>query len=62
MKIIKTAITDIKIIEPQIFGDERGFFMETFRDDWFKDNIADKLTNILVVISYLIELSFQNKL
>lgn len=41
MKIIETAIPDIKIIEPQIFGDERGFFMETFRDDWFKDNIAD---------------------
>ena len=41
MKIIDTAIADVKVIEPTIFGDERGFFMETFRDDWFREHIAD---------------------
>lgn len=30
MKIIDTKIADVKIIQPQIFGDERGFFLETF--------------------------------
>lgn len=31
----------MKIIEPKVFGDERGFFLETFRDGWFKENAAD---------------------
>ena len=30
MKIIQTTIPDVKIIEPQVFGDERGFFMESY--------------------------------
>lgn len=42
MKIIDTKIPDVKILEPQVFGDERGFFMETFRDEWFKQNVADR--------------------
>ena len=41
MKIINTLIPDVKIIEPKVFGDDRGFFTETFRDDWFRSNIAD---------------------
>jgi dTDP-4-dehydrorhamnose 3,5-epimerase len=41
MKVIDTAIADVKIIEPTVFGDERGFFMETFRDDWFCEHVAD---------------------
>ena len=41
MKIIETSIPDVKIIEPKVFGDERGFFLETFRDDWFKQHVAD---------------------
>lgn len=35
MKYIATRIPDVKIIEPTVFGDERGFFMETFRLDEF---------------------------
>lgn len=31
MKVIDTNITDVKIIEPQVFEDERGLFMETFQ-------------------------------
>ncbi|PXI00354.1 dTDP-4-dehydrorhamnose 3,5-epimerase [Klebsiella quasipneumoniae] len=30
MQIISTQIKDVKIILPKIFGDERGFFLETF--------------------------------
>ena len=41
MKVVKTDIPDVKIIEPRVFGDERGFFMETFRTDWFKEECAD---------------------
>lgn len=41
MNIISTEIEDVKILEPKVFGDERGFFMETFRTDWFKENIAN---------------------
>ena len=38
MKFIETSIPDVKIIKPQVFGDERGFFMETFRADEFNKN------------------------
>ena len=41
MQAISTAIPDVKIIEPKVFGDERGFFLETFRTDWFKKECAD---------------------
>jgi dTDP-4-dehydrorhamnose 3,5-epimerase len=41
VQVIETHIPDVKIIEPKVFGDERGFFMETFRDDWFKEHCAD---------------------
>ncbi|WP_416305729.1 dTDP-4-dehydrorhamnose 3,5-epimerase [Neptunicella sp. SCSIO 80796] len=41
MKLVDTHISDVKIIEPRIFGDERGFFLETFRDDWFRQHCAD---------------------
>ena len=42
MRVIDTKIPDVKLLEPQVFGDERGFFMETFRDEWFKENIANR--------------------
>ncbi|TMO51939.1 dTDP-4-dehydrorhamnose 3,5-epimerase [Pseudoalteromonas phenolica] len=41
MNIIETAIPDVKILEPKVFGDDRGFFMETFREEWFRENMAD---------------------
>lgn len=37
MKVIKTAIDDVLIFEPTVFGDERGFFMETFRESEFEE-------------------------
>ncbi|GHE89503.1 dTDP-4-dehydrorhamnose 3,5-epimerase [Thalassotalea profundi] len=42
MKVIATQIPDVKILEPKVFGDERGFFMETFRDDTFKTLCCDR--------------------
>ena len=41
MNIFETAIPDVKILEPKVFGDDRGFFMETFREEWFRENVAD---------------------
>ncbi|WP_312041358.1 dTDP-4-dehydrorhamnose 3,5-epimerase [Pantoea eucalypti] len=36
MNIIDTKIADVKIIEPRVFGDERGFFLETFQSEKYK--------------------------
>jgi dTDP-4-dehydrorhamnose 3,5-epimerase len=33
MQFVKTAIEDVVIIEPKVHGDERGYFVETFRAD-----------------------------
>ena len=30
MKVIKTNISDVVILEPRVFGDERGYFFESF--------------------------------
>lgn len=30
MKVVPTALPDVKIIEPRVFGDERGFFFESW--------------------------------
>lgn len=37
MNIVETAIRDVKIIEPRVFGDERGFFMESWNEQRFRD-------------------------
>jgi len=42
MKIIETAIPDVKIIEPAVFGDERGFFMETWQQKKFEELVAPR--------------------
>jgi dTDP-4-dehydrorhamnose 3,5-epimerase len=35
MKSIPTDIDGVLVVEPKVFGDERGFFLESFREDWF---------------------------
>jgi dTDP-4-dehydrorhamnose 3,5-epimerase len=35
MKRIETPIADLQVFELTVFGDDRGFFMETFRAEWF---------------------------
>ncbi|BCE00604.1 dTDP-4-dehydrorhamnose 3,5-epimerase [Marinicellulosiphila megalodicopiae] len=42
MKIKCTKIDSVKIIEPTVFGDERGFFMETWNDKKFRNLVSDK--------------------
>lgn len=37
MRIIETRISDVKLIEPKVFGDDRGFFMETWNESTFRD-------------------------
>lgn len=36
MKITETHLAGVKLIEPQVFGDHRGFFMETYQADRYK--------------------------
>ena len=38
MQIIDTALADVKILEPKVFGDERGFFLESWNQQFFADN------------------------
>lgn len=40
-----TALPEVKLIEPQVFGDERGFLLESFRRDRF--NAAGLPTNFV---------------
>lgn len=37
LKVTTTKLQDVKIIEPAVFGDKRGFFMETYSDRDFKE-------------------------
>lgn len=37
MNVIKTALPGVVIIEPKVFGDARGFFMETYQDKRYKE-------------------------
>ena len=38
MNVISTAIPEVLIIEPKVFGDQRGFFLETFKADRYAEN------------------------
>lgn len=40
MKIEKTAIEGVLVFEPKLFGDERGFFMESFNQRLFDDAVG----------------------
>jgi len=37
MEVIDTKIADVKIIQPKVFGDERGFFLETFEKKRYQE-------------------------
>ena len=43
MNFIRTEIEDVVIIEPQVHGDERGYFIETFREDKLEDFLEYKI-------------------
>lgn len=65
MNVIPTALPEVLILEPKVFGDERGFFMEswnarTFREatgldvDFVQDNHSRSAKNVLRGIHYQI--------
>ena len=41
MKFTSTAIPDVLLIEPKVFEDRRGFFMETYRRDAFAAHVIN---------------------
>ncbi|MFC6669090.1 dTDP-4-dehydrorhamnose 3,5-epimerase [Marinobacterium aestuariivivens] len=43
MKFEKLSIPDVVLITPEVFGDDRGFFMETFRQSAFVEHCGDYL-------------------
>ena len=66
MKVIKTSIPDLLIIEPKVFGDDRGFFFESFnrrkfaeivgRDvDFVQDNHSRSVKGVLRGLHYQIQ-------
>jgi len=44
MEVIKTDIEGLVIIKPKVFGDERGYFLESFNLDWFRENIQKDIS------------------
>jgi len=43
MKFTRTDITDVIICEPKVHGDERGYFVETFREDKLEEFLGFKV-------------------
>ena len=41
MTVIKTDIPGLVIVEPRVFGDNRGYFFESFSERRFKEEVAD---------------------
>jgi dTDP-4-dehydrorhamnose 3,5-epimerase len=46
VEFIPQSIPDVWVIEPKIHGDERGYFVETFRQDKFEDALGYKVNFI----------------
>ncbi len=44
MNVIKTAIPDVLVFEPKVFGDERGFFFESFNHKLFEEAVGYPVT------------------
>ena len=66
MKVIQTDIPDLLIIEPKVFGDDRGFFYESFNRrkfaeltghdlDFVQDNHSRSARNVLRGLHYQIQ-------
>lgn len=43
MEVLNTRIHDVKIIKPRIFGDARGFFLETFEKQRYSEMLDIQL-------------------
>jgi dTDP-4-dehydrorhamnose 3,5-epimerase len=66
MQVVQTAIPDLLILEPNVFGDHRGFFFESFNQQTFQnltgvkahfvqDNHSKSAVNVLRGLHYQIE-------
>ena len=66
MQVVQTAIPDVLILEPMVFGDDRGFFFESFNQQTFQnltgvnaqfvqDNHSKSAANVLRGLHYQIE-------
>lgn len=44
MNVIETAISEVKIFEPKVFGDERGFFMESYNQKIFNESVGREVS------------------
>lgn len=66
MNIVKTALPEVLILEPRIFGDDRGFFFESFnarqfeeatglKRDFVQDNHSRSAKNVLRGLHYQIQ-------
>jgi len=66
MQVVQTAIPEVLIIEPQVYGDERGFFFESFNQqkfealtgvkaDFVQDNHSRSAVNVLRGLHYQIQ-------
>jgi dTDP-4-dehydrorhamnose 3,5-epimerase len=44
MKVVKTEIPEVVILEPKVFGDERGFFLESFNQQRFNEVVGQQLS------------------
>ena len=73
MKVIQTAISDVLVLEPRFFGDERGFFFESFNrnafrqatgldPDFVQDNHSRSEKNVLRGLHYQVAPKAQGKL
>jgi dTDP-4-dehydrorhamnose 3,5-epimerase len=41
MQVIETLIPEVLIFEPRVFGDSRGYFLESFRQDFIQEKIGN---------------------
>ena len=72
MKILETSIKDVLIITPNVFKDERGYFLESFRKrifsergidfDFVQDNISKSCKNTIRGLHYQVGEFAQGKL
>ena len=73
MNIINTKIPDVLIFEPKVFGDDRGFFMESFNQrifneavgkevNFIQDNHSKSSKNVLRGLHYQLQPYAQGKL
>ena len=73
MKVTPTAIPDVLILEPKVFGDERGFFFESYnakafeqatglKGEFVQDNHSKSAKNVLRGLHYQVAPKAQGKL